>query len=189
MHVESRRATRKSPPPSLPAVADAPVSYARWRVVPANVVDPAASADTFIVLVDRLLTLPEYRKKGYASALLGTLLQNVVQQMLEMPEVAPRVLRTSLIIPISALCVPATYVARKVGMNVFGEAMASDPSGLVTCEDFIATGNCGGFQEFAISLSDMAEAYMRYTEAAAAAAGDASAAGGGAGAAAAAPRS
>lgn len=141
------------------ADGDAPVAYARWRVVLANVVDepvvgasgaPVPSDDDLLVVVDRLVTLPDYRKRGFGRHVLSQALMDIASLLSQMQA---KVLRVSMFIPVHEKCVPAANVAVACRLALTGGVRADNP-----VEKLAATFLHQGIQEFSIpapTLVDM----------------------------------
>lgn len=138
----------------LLAVGDAPVSYARWRVMTIRDVDGPASPDPGVmVVIDRLLTLKSYRRKGYGKATLGQCLMDILSMM---QEANVAVSRISMFIPAKAECLYAAQTALKYGLqNVAGGPRPSDPT-MTANPDFYRD---SGVQEFTVAASTLLDAY------------------------------
>lgn len=113
-----------------PAVGDAPVSYARWRLVTlaelglpsTNGGDPAQQ---YVGLIDRLAVLPSYRQRGYGAATLLAVFQDIAYFMVSRNILLERI---SMFIHYSTLGLGAARTAAKLGMVAVGDRHAVDPS-------------------------------------------------------------
>ena len=120
-HLASRARSTSPPPPSPRAlpVGDAPVSYARWRVMNAADVDgpPAAGASAAaaatIVVIDRLLTLSAYRHRGYAKQTLADCMLDILELMVRADV---KVQRIAIFIPRLPACTYAAETALKCSL-------------------------------------------------------------------------
>ena len=136
----------------LCAVGDAPVSYARWRLVPACALDGGEPTDELVAVVDRLLTSKEYRRRGYGRGILAFCFADILQAMMEM---RMDIVRVSMFIPIQADCVAAAQTAVTCGLQTHGPARAEDPT-FTAMPEYISE---AGIQEFTIAAQNLTNAY------------------------------
>jgi len=121
-------------PPGSPlrarAVGDAPVSYARWRVVPSAEIDGpapagASAAETApIVVIDRLATLPAYRRRGFGKQTLADCLLDILEMMMS---AGVGVKRIAMFIPRVPSCTFAAETASKCSLATASQR-AYDPA-------------------------------------------------------------
>jgi len=130
------------------AVGDAPVSYCRWRVVSGPTVDPSLADDTYMVLVERLLTLKERRHVGLGASVLACALSDIYTLIKAGP--ATKVARISLFVPVCEDCLHAASTAAKVGFQLHGPVRAEDPTTFVDAPEFLS--KIHGVQEFTIDV-------------------------------------
>lgn len=154
----------------LHAVGDAPVCYARWRVVTAAEADGAPGAPGAVVVIDRLLTLPLYRKAGYGQRVLAETLTDILQMLAQAGGAG--VQRISAFVPVNTACVNAAKTLMKCGFASTSTRKADPLAGI--SPEFHGE---AGVQEFSLSPDAAMAAYQ-----AAMAPGGAAAAAGGAGA-------
>lgn len=161
--------------PSLsPAVGDAPVCYARWRVVTAAEADGTPGAPGAVVVIDRLLTLPLYRKAGYGQRVLAETLTDILQMLAQAGGAG--VQRISAFVPVNTACVNAAKTLMKCGFASASTRKADPLAGI--SPEFHGE---AGVQEFSLSPETAMAVYQAAM--AAAPGGAAAAAAGGAGAA------
>lgn len=153
-----RRANLSFPPTLAPPVGDAPVAYARWRAVTAasiNPPEPGAPPDPRAVLViDRLLVLQNYRRRGFGKAILQVALQDAAQYVVSVP-----VAKLALFVPSRPEFAPVAHLC--LGLGLAGTMQhACDPTGLWPADQPV--------YEFAVSAEVVAN-HLRQLQALAAA--------------------
>ena len=136
----------------LGLIGDAPVSYARWRVMSAADVDGAAAAPAAppVVVIDRLVTLPAYRRRGFAKLTLTDTLMDILQMMMQ---AGVAVQRIAMFIPRVAACAHAAETAMKAGL-ANTSTRAADPTHTV----LPAFHGDAGVAEFAVDAAALIEA-------------------------------
>ena len=100
-------------------------------------------AEKVIVVIDRLVTLPQYRKRGWGKLTLNECLGDIMDMIRDAQAVA--VHRISMFLPIKDVCFPAATTALRVGLASL-QSRQFDPTGAVSNE------YCGdsGVQEFSM---------------------------------------
>ena len=116
----------------------------------ADVDGVAAEKPQPIVVIDRLVTLPAYRRRGYARATLTDCLMDIVQMMVQ---AGVSVQRIAMFVPRVASCAPAAGAALKVGL-ANTSTRQSDPTRTVVPEFH----GEAGVAEFAIDAAALLEA-------------------------------
>lgn len=135
-------------------IGDAPVSYARWRPMQLSAIDGPAAAG-LIVIIDRFLVLPMYRKRKIGRSTLHKCVLDVVQtsKMLGVADVQ----RVSMFVPRDPKCAYAAQTADGLGIKARGDARAVDPTGTASPEFY--AGN--GVQEFSVDMATLSADYDR----------------------------
>lgn len=112
-----------------------------------------------MVVIDRFLTLPPYRKRGYGKATFGQCLCDVLSMM---EEAGVPVTRISIFIPAKQECLIAAQTVMKFGLQTAaapgGIAVAPrpvDPTGTAKPEFYAAA----GVQEFTVAASVLLDAF------------------------------
>jgi GNAT superfamily N-acetyltransferase len=106
-----------------------------------------------MVVIDRFLTLPHYRKRGYGKATFGQCLMDILTMM---EEAGVAVSRISVFIPAKAECLYAAQTVLKFGLqNVATGPRPTDPTGTANPEFY----KDSGVQEFTVSASVLLEAF------------------------------
>jgi len=137
----------------LGLIGDAPVSYARWRVMTAADVDgvaPTSPAAPPVVVIDRLVTLQAYRRRGFAKLTLTDTLMDILQMMMQ---AGVAVQRIAMFIPRVAACAHAAETAMKAGLTNTNTRPA-DPTRTV----LPAYHGDAGVAEFAVAAAALLEA-------------------------------
>lgn len=114
----------------LGLIGDAPVAYARWRAVSAASIDPpapgAAPDGRAVLVIDRLLVLKDYRRRGFAKNILQVTLADATQHIVRIAVPASKV---CIFVPSRPEFAPIARICMALGLNAVAER-PSDPTGL-----------------------------------------------------------
>jgi len=139
-----------TPPPYT--VGDAPVAFARWRVMTVADVDGGAGGEDLVAVIDRLLVMRDYRGRRYGVGVLVACLTDILRMLIE---ARPPVSRIAMFVPVQDACLPAAHTAVACGLASVGAARMVDPTG-ATGPAFLTE---AGVQEFSMTTEALSSAY------------------------------